>query len=281
MVRGRHLVRANVSAGRAWSLVVLAEVGDNGEDAFVALGGPSSGRRRRSWSTPRPLAISPRPSRPARPRSRAGGSESTPRSPCSPASRPTPTPSTRWAGTPGIRWRRRSAPVFEQTGMETRGLRTTALGGLRYSFENGNDLRVEYLFDEAGWTDDQLALAEQAAAASLLTTGDRSGLDPFLAPGFELLGRHLLYASLSLPDLPPQRADADPGPVPALADRRLGRRLRHWELRRHGLGRSVRFTLGDPRPRRRRALAPDARNLRRRRDGQLVTSLRRLRCPKR
>jgi hypothetical protein len=86
--------------------------------------------------------------------------------------------------------------------METRGLRTTALAGLRYSFENGNDARVEYLFDEAGWTDAQLSSA-QAAAVARLAAGDPSGIAPFLDPGFELLGRHLLYASLSLPDLPP------------------------------------------------------------------------------
>jgi hypothetical protein len=81
-----------------------------------------------------------------------------------------------------------------------------ALGGLRYSFENGNDVRIEYLFDEAGWTDRQLGLAEAAVVGSLpalVTTGDRSALDPFLDPGFELLGRQLVYASLQLPDLPP------------------------------------------------------------------------------
>jgi hypothetical protein len=86
--------------------------------------------------------------------------------------------------------------------METRGLRTTALGGLRYSFVNGNDLRLEYLFDEGGWTDDQLALSERAALAAL-ATGNSAGLAQFLDPGFELLGRQLLYGSLLFPDLPP------------------------------------------------------------------------------
>jgi hypothetical protein len=86
--------------------------------------------------------------------------------------------------------------------METRALRTTVLSGLRYSFVGGQDLRVEYLLDEAGWTDAQLALAERAALASL-AIGARAGLDRYLDPGFELLGRQLVYASLQLPDLPP------------------------------------------------------------------------------
>ncbi len=203
VVRGRHLVRANVSAGRAWSLVVLAEVGDNGEDAFVALA-PFERKAQAKLEYTAPAGdLSAAITAGAAALSRGWFGEY--------ATVPLFAGLSAYADAVHTVGRHAwypvetpLAPVFEQTGMETRGLRTTALGGLRYSFENGNDLRVEYLFDEAGWTDDQLALAEQAAAASLLTTGDRSGLDPFLAPGFELLGRHLLYASLSLPDLPPQ-----------------------------------------------------------------------------
>ena len=40
-------------------------------------------------------------------------------------------------------------------------------------------------------------------AVVALAAGNPAGVAPFLDPGFELLGRHLLYASLSLPDLPP------------------------------------------------------------------------------
>lgn len=205
VVRGRQLVRVNLSSGRAWSGVLLAEVGPNGEPPFVA-------------------------AEPFEPRAQvkleytAPGGEATFAVTAGAAQR-----SRGWVGeylnvplvaglfayadaVHGV-GRRAWTPVadpalgarFEQVGMETRRLRTTALGGLRYAFENGNDLRVEYLFDEAGWTDAQLALAERAAVASLpaLAAGDRSGLDRFLDPGFELLGRQLLYVSLSLPDLPP------------------------------------------------------------------------------
>lgn len=205
VVRGRHLVRANVSAGREWSVVVLAEVGDNGEDPFVA-GEPFERKAQAKLEYTAPsgdLYAAVTAGAAALSRGWFGEYVTVPlfaglsaygdavHTVGRHAWYPVETP---------------LGPSFAQTGMETRRLRTTALGGLRYSFENGNDLRVEYLFDEAGWTDDQLALAEKTAAASLalLTTGDRSGLDPFLSPGFELLGRHLLYGSLSLPDLPPR-----------------------------------------------------------------------------
>jgi len=55
--------------------------------------------------------------------------------------------------------------TFAQTGMETRELRTIALGGLRYSFAGGTDLRVEYVFDQAGWDRGDLSLASRGAAA--------------------------------------------------------------------------------------------------------------------
>lgn len=202
VVRGRQLVRVNVSSGRDWSAVILAEVGDNGEAPFVA-GEPfdPKAQAKVEWLAPGGdlyAAVT------------AGASER----------------SRGWFGeyftvplvaglsaygdavhTVGRRaWYPVPDPVlgatFAESGMETRALRTTALGGLRYAFENGNDLRVEYLFDEAGWTDAQLAAA-QTAAVSALAVGNPAGVAPFLDPGFELLGRHLLYASLSLPDLPP------------------------------------------------------------------------------
>ena len=203
VVRGRHLVRANVSAGRAWSLVVLAEVGENGEDPFVALE-PFERKAQAKLEYTAPSGdLSAAVTAGAAARSRGWFGEY--------ATVPLVAGLSAYADAVHTVGRHAWYPVqtpldpaFAQTGMETRRLRTTALGGLRYSFEDGNDLRIEYLFDEAGWTDDQLALAERAAAASLLPAGDRSGLAAFLAPGFELLGRHLLYASLSLPDLPPR-----------------------------------------------------------------------------
>lgn len=202
VVRGRHLVRVNVSAGREWSAVLLAEVGDNGEAPFVA-GEPFEPKAQAKLEYTAPAgdlygAVTAGVSQ----RSRAWFGEY--------VALPLAGGLAAYADAVHTVGRRAWYPVadpvlgaaFAQTGMETRGLRTTALAGLRYSFVGGQDLRLEYLFDEAGWTDAQLGLAERAALASL-AAGDRAGLDRFLDPGFELLGRQLLYGSLLLPELPP------------------------------------------------------------------------------
>jgi hypothetical protein len=202
VVRGRHLVRVNVSAGREWSAVLLAEVADNGEAPFVA-GEPfeQKAQAKLEWTAPAGdlyAAVTAGASQ----RSRGWFGEY--------ATVPVVAGLAAYADAVHTVGRRAWYPVadpalgatFAETGMETRALRTTALAGLRYSFVNGNDLRLEVLYDEAGWTDAQLAAGQTAALASL-ALNDRAGLGRFLDPGFELLGRHLLYASFSLPDLPP------------------------------------------------------------------------------
>jgi hypothetical protein len=202
VVRGRHLVRVNVSAGREWSVVLLAEVADNGEPAFVA-GEPFEQKVQakaeyQSAGGDALVAVTAG----AGQRSRAWFGEY--------ATLPLVAGLSAYVDAVHTMGRLAWYPVatppigaeLQQTGVRTRALRTTALGGLRYAFEGGQDLRVEYLYDEAGWSEDQLALA-QLAALSSLAAGDRAGVAKFLDPGFELLGRHLVYASLALPDLPP------------------------------------------------------------------------------
>jgi hypothetical protein len=197
VVRGRHLARVNVSAGREWSAVLLAEVAPNGEPAFVAEEPfEPKAQLKVEYAAPtgdRYVGITAG----AAQRSRAWFGEY--------ATLPL------WAGlsvyadavhTVG---RRAWYPVddgagvatFAQTGMETRSLRTLALGGLRYSFEGGADVRLEYVFDEAGWDRGDLARASRAASSDPRLVGR------YLDPGFELLGRQLAYVSVLLPDLPP------------------------------------------------------------------------------
>jgi hypothetical protein len=83
------------------------------------------------------------------------------------------------------------------------GLRTLALGGVRYTFAGGADVRLEYLFDEAGWDPAQLALAARAARGPPGAAPAPETVAAWLAPGFELVGRQHAYASVTLPDLPP------------------------------------------------------------------------------
>lgn len=77
-------------------------------------------------------------------------------------------------------------------------LYTHAVGGVRYTFERGVDVRAEVLFHDAGWTREELELAATYAVA----TGQGG---PLAAPGLEYLGRIVVYASLRLPELPPRK----------------------------------------------------------------------------
>lgn len=77
-------------------------------------------------------------------------------------------------------------------------LYTTALVGARLSFASGAEARGEFLFNQAGWDEDDFV----DAAALVLRTGD---LEPWLAPGFELVGQRFVFVSLRLPELPPQK----------------------------------------------------------------------------
>lgn len=202
VVRGRHLVRVNASYGREWSAVLLAEVGDNGEAPFVA-GEPFEEKALAKVEYTAPAGeLYGALTAGASVRSRGWFGEY--------LNVPVVAGLSAYADAVHTVGRRAWYPVadpvlgatFAQTGMETRGLRTTVLAGLRYAFVDGQDLRVEYLFDEAGWTDAQLARA-QVAALTALAAGDPTGLAKYLDPGFELLGREHLFVSLAVPDLPP------------------------------------------------------------------------------
>jgi hypothetical protein len=93
---------------------------------------------------------------------------------------------------------------FEQSAADA-GLRTLALGGIRYTFEGGADLRLEYVFDEAGWDVAQLRLAERTAAGTPSSPPAPQTVMRWLDPGFEIVGRQHAYASLAIPDLPPRK----------------------------------------------------------------------------
>lgn len=75
---------------------------------------------------------------------------------------------------------------------------TTALVGARWSLESGGELRVEWLEHRAGWSERELA----DAAAVVAVSGD---IEPWLAPGFELIGRRFVYLALRVPELPPAK----------------------------------------------------------------------------
>lgn len=202
VVRGRHLARVNLSAGSAWSAVVLAEVAANDEPPFVA-GEPfePKAEAKLEW-TPRGggpyLGVVAGAGR----RSRGFFGEY--------ASLPVTDGLSLYADVVHTAGTRAWYPVEDGAGgagfaqrSTGAGLRTLALGGARYTFASGPDLRIELVFDEAGWTEAELALAARAASGSAGTPPSPAALAAWLDPGFELPGRRHAYVSLRLPELPP------------------------------------------------------------------------------
>jgi hypothetical protein len=78
------------------------------------------------------------------------------------------------------------------------GFFPNVLAGGRYTFPKGWELRIEYMYDGLGWTQDQY----QSAIASL-SDPDFGGynLPRFIAPGLNFRGQHYAYASLRIGDL--------------------------------------------------------------------------------
>lgn len=80
---------------------------------------------------------------------------------------------------------------------------TLAVAGLRYSFEGGSDLRLEYISNDAGWTKDD---SQRAALAlnlkSPLQVADYpKNLQRILKPGLEYRGKSFALLSWRIPDV--------------------------------------------------------------------------------
>lgn len=85
--------------------------------------------------------------------------------------------------------------AFSQSKESESRIYTFSVAGLRYSFERGTDLRVEWIFQEAGYSS-----AEISDAWSIL----RSSPDSLVyaqRPGLEFPGRQYAFASLRVPDI--------------------------------------------------------------------------------
>jgi hypothetical protein len=194
-VPGKHLLRVNASVGKAWTAVLLAELtAVPGEVPFTA-GEPFSpkGQLKLEWADEQG-------------RGQVGivGGVGT-------RTWPFFGEYAQWQLTDGLSLyvdashsSQRTAwypaltddnPAFVQRPSVPEHLLTTAVGGARYTFESGLDVRVEVLFNEPGWSRDELRVAGER---TLAWAQPQQG-----APGLEFLGRWVGYASVRLPDLPP------------------------------------------------------------------------------
>jgi hypothetical protein len=77
------------------------------------------------------------------------------------------------------------------------------VGGLRYSFEGGSDLRFEYLDNSAGWTIDDNVNAKGALDTKkpLQLPDYKTNLKRILKPGLEYRGQRYGLVSLRVPDI--------------------------------------------------------------------------------
>jgi hypothetical protein len=201
-VRGKHLVRLNASSGRELTAVLLVELADNGDPAFVS--GEAfqpKGQLKVEWAAP------------------SGGTYLGASWGWASASRPWAGEYAAWQITDGLSayadashtlgsraWYPVSDPrlgvVMRQARLSEDRIRTLAAGGLRYVFEGGEDARVEYVFDESGWDKGDL---DRAALAWRLLPLRPDLAGPLQSPGLEFASRQLVHLSLRLPDLPPRK----------------------------------------------------------------------------
>ena len=203
-VRGRHLLRANVSVGRQWSLIALADLSHNGagaDEAFQAglpftrqalvkleaasadggsyagiTGGVIEGARGwfgeyGTWMLSDAVSVYVDASH-----ARGSGT---------------------WYPVRGPEGR----PGFDMPLRDHAGWMTMAVAGVRYTMARGDEWRVEYFHQGAGYSASQL----RDAVSTVLLAGDRRQFERFLSPGLEFLGRDLVLVSLRAPDLPPAR----------------------------------------------------------------------------
>jgi len=215
VVRGKHIVRVNVSAGKQWSLVGMVEPGATDEIPFRAGAAfRAAGQAKLEYTIPSGatyLGVT------------AGARGGEPP----------------WAGTyvsvaltdNVSTYIDASVQVGSQawypaeTGSggfafvrndRSGARRVLALGGLRYTFSPAFDARIEYLRQDAGYTRTQVTAESPLAVAQLQT---RESVEQWLAPGLEFLGRDLMLVSVVARDQAPAgRLDVQGRYVRSLTD---------------------------------------------------------------
>lgn len=201
-VRGKNLLRVNLTSGKSFSAVLLAELLDNGEPAFVAGAkfDPKAALKL-EWVAPSGrgyLGITGGGGKVSRGYFGEYGSIELVDGLSIYADAVHQAGSEAWVPVK----RDDGTVAFEQPN-RLAGLQTLVVGGVRYTFTDGTDIRVEYVFDQAGWDRPQLGLANRAAAAFPPTPDQAAAVAAWQRPGFEIIGRHLVYLSMSFVELPP------------------------------------------------------------------------------
>ena len=94
------------------------------------------------------------------------------------------------------------AIVFTQAQKNTNHIYNFAVTGLRYAFENGNDLRFEWIFQEAGYTQDEVSDAWTALTSKNIVQlmHLQQNFPRAQRNGLSFPGQNYLFTSLRIPD---------------------------------------------------------------------------------
>jgi hypothetical protein len=202
-IRGKHLVKVNYSIGQNWSTVGLLETEDNGEEAFQA--GEKFERKllvKQEYAT------------------QSGGAYLGLVFGTAESSRP-------WFGEYGslmlgdvvsvyfdashARGSKALYPTtdsvtgipqgFTQAKLNETKIYTLAVVGAKASLEKGAEVRTEYIYNQSGYSADELAQGVQLASTP--SPLQEAFLAAYAAPGLEVPGKQYAYVSGRMPDLGP------------------------------------------------------------------------------
>lgn len=92
--------------------------------------------------------------------------------------------------------------TFARSKKDDTTVKSLAISGLRYDFEDGSIVRAEFIHNDAAYTDDErdLALASFQSPVPEQLAFRTENTQRFLAPGIELPGRRLVYLSAYVPN---------------------------------------------------------------------------------
>jgi len=93
--------------------------------------------------------------------------------------------------------------TFSHSQLDSKHVYTLAVAGLKYDFVNGTILRGEYVYNEAGYSKTQRDLARAALDPRnpLQQPVLLDNLKHYFAPGLDITGQRFAYASIYVPDI--------------------------------------------------------------------------------
>jgi hypothetical protein len=214
-VRGKHLARVNVSAGRQWSLVALAELGGTDEAPFRAGATFRRGGQAKlefatgSGDTYAGVTGGVRKGEP--PWTGGYAAFTLPAGFSAYIDGSVQRGSQAWYPVRAV-----DGSIDFATDARSGGARSLALAGLRYTYSAAFDARFEWLRQDAGYTREQIA----AAPVGVAEHPSPETIERWTSPGLEFVGRSLALVSVLARDIgPAERLDLQGRYIRSFTDR--------------------------------------------------------------